>query len=387
MIPPARTRAPAFAQLPPLLLVTVVTLFAAYIAKQGCFVLGAGDTPYCYSDYAPVYTARELAGGRFPYDSPPLEYPAGLGLVLWLASAATSSTPGFVQLNMAIAAVACLATVWMLWRLAGRRAILFAAAPSVVLYAFLNWDLIALVCAVAAIASFLRHRDLPAGLWLGLGASIKLFPALLVVPFVAQRLRESNRNAARRVVIGAAAAAAAVNIPVAWAAFDGWTYFFQFNSARVVDWGSLWMAGSHILGSNLHTNVPLVNWLSLAAFLAAATLAWLLITRTAPGIPRWQLAFPLLVVFFLTNKVYSPQYSLWILPWFALVLPSVGWFLVYEAVDIAVYVTSFGWQQRLLEGGGLPQWPLDVVLLLRAIVLIGMLVAFARAAAKSAAAS
>ena len=348
---------------------------------MGCFALGMGDSFYCYSDFGAMYNGRDLGGGRFPFSSPPLEYPAGLGLVIWLASAVTSSGLGFVRVNMVMVAVASLATAWILWRHEGRRAMLFAAAPSLALYAFLNWDMLAVVFAVAAVSAFVRRRDVPAGLLLGIGAAIKVFPGLLLLPMAAERWREGDHRAAWRIMLAAAVPLVLVNAPIAWVSFDGWAHFFRFNSTRVVDWGTLWSAGCQTFRLDLCGNLPLVNSLSLVLFLAAAPIAWVLVTRTAPNIPRWQLGFPLMVIFFLTNKVYSPQYSLFILPWFALVLPNLRLFLAYEAIDIGIYVTSFAWQERLVESGGLPLWPLNVFIVLRSVLLIMMLVAWARRAA------
>jgi hypothetical protein len=362
----------------PVLMAAVATLAVASVSRQVC---SEGLAWYCYSDYGPVYVTRELAGGRFPYGTPSLEYPAGLGLILWLASAIGGTAAGFARVSTVFCAGAGLAIVWLLYRHTGRRALLFAAAPTLVLYAFLNWDLLALACAIAAIAAFAARRDAACGLWLGLGAAIKVFPALLLVPMVAQRLREGDWRRSARLMAGAVLPVVALNVPIAWASWDGWMYFFRFNSERVVDWGSLWSAGCHTLGSSLCSNIPLVNTLSLVVFAAGAVLVWVLVTRAAPNIPRWQLAFPLLVVFFLSNKVYSPQYNLWILPWFALVLPSVRLFVAYEIVDIAIYVMTFGWQQRLAGDGGLPLWPLNVTLVLRAALLLVMVAAFTRRAA------
>jgi uncharacterized membrane protein len=355
-----------------------VTLAAAYLSKQACFALDAGDSFYCFSDYGGVYSARELADGRFPYGPPALEYPAGLGLVLWLASALTTSALDFARVSMLFVSMASLATAWLLWRHVGRRALLFAAAPTLALYAFLNWDMVAVVFAVAAVTAFVRGRDMPAGLMLGLGAAIKMFPGLLLVPMVAERWRENDRRAAWRLMFAAAAPLVLLNAPIAWVTFDGWSHFLRFNSTRPVDWGTLWSASCQTFGLGLCGNVPLMNIMSLVAFLAGSILAWTLMTRAAPNIPRWQLGFPLIVIFFLTNKVYSPQYSLWILPWFALVLPNVRLFLAYEAIDVGIYVSSFGWQEHLAGSGGLPLWPLNLFIVLRAVLLIVMLVAFAR---------
>lgn len=381
--PSSRQSSPERSSLPTILIATVATLFVAYLTKQACFAIGIGDTFYCHSDYGALYYGRELAGGRFPYLPPALEYPSGLGLILWLASAITSTGVGFARASMVFVAIACFVISSLLWRHVGQRALLFAAAPSVALYAFINWDLVAVVFGVAAVVAFVHRRDVPAGALLGIGAAIKVFPALLLVPLLADRWREHDAPAAWRILAAAAVPVLLLNAPVAWVSFDGWAHFLRFNSTRPVDWGTLWSAGCQTFGLSFCANVPLVNTLALAAFLAGSTLAWVLVTRAAPHIPRWQLGFPLIVIFFLTNKVYSPQYSLWILPWFPLVLPSVPLFLAYEAVDIGIYVTSFAWQQHLAGPGGLPLWPLHVVLLVRAVLLMVMLIAFTRRAAST----
>ena len=49
----------------------------------------------------------------------------------------------------------------------------------------------------------------------------------------------------------------------------------------------------------------------------------------------------LIVCFLLFNKVYSPQYSLWLLPWFALAVPSWWAFVAFELADVGVFVTRF----------------------------------------------
>jgi uncharacterized membrane protein len=198
------------------------------------------------------------------------------------------------------------------------------------------------------------------------------------VPFAAERWRQGDRRSAVRILLAAAVPVVVLNAPVAWASWDGWTHFFRFSSTRAVDWGTLWSAGCQAFGASLCGDVPVVNALAPAAFLTGSILTWVLVTRAAPHIPRWQLAFPLVVVFLLTNKVYSPQYSLWILPWFVLVLPDLRLFLAYEALDIGIYVTTFAWQQHLTGSGGLPLWPLNVLVVLRAALLVMMIWAFAR---------
>jgi uncharacterized membrane protein len=369
--------------LPMVLGITAATLVVGFVLKQACFIFDLGQSYYfyCHSDLAPVYHTRELAGGRFPYTPPALEYPTGLGLILWMASALSTSALSFWFVNFYMLSLAGLVTVWLLWRQAGHRALFFAGAPSLALYAFLNWDLFAVACAVAAIAAFVAKRDDTAAFFVGLGGIIKIFPGLFVFPFLAQRITEKNWRSAFRLCVIVGAIALAFNVPFAVFAFDGWSYFFQFSSSRGADWGSLWRVGCHSFGWSLCNNVRLLNSVSLALFISISLLAWVVITRAVPHLPRWQLAFPLVVVFLLTNKVFSPQHSLWILPWFALLLPDIRLFLVYQAIDIGLYVTTFAWQQQLAGFPGLPLWPQNVFVVLRAAILVTMLVVFVRRAA------
>src|SRR5439155_5703699 len=128
-------------------------------------------------------------------------------------------------------------------------------------------------------------------------------------------------------------------------------------------------------------NTNTVNEASAIAFLGAAYALWLFKVWRHPGTPRWQLGFPILVVLLLSNKVYSPQYSLWLLPWFALALPDLRWFVAFELTDIAVFVTRFSWFGA--NSGPMNGWThvmtfsyFEWAIIARAVVLVGCVVAF-----------
>ena len=215
-----------------------------------------------------------------------------------------------------------------------------------------------------------------AGAALGLGAATKLYPALLVVPLIAQRLRERRPDGA--IVLGWTAVGAwlAVNLPFAVLAPTAWLTFFRFNGERTADFDSLWYIACR------HTEVCLstraINVWSFAIFLAVSAAVWAIKARRHPGFPRWTLGLPLLVVFLLSNKVYSPQYGLWLLPWFALVLPRLWLFLAFSVADVAVFVTRFTWFGRLQGAPGASQELFEVMVLLRAAVLVWCVVTWIR---------
>jgi hypothetical protein len=375
----------------PLVLGSVlVTLAAGYLLKLPCL---SGDwrdgRPYdrlCYSDVVALYGStdrdRGLVEDRLPYVDGRNEYPVLSGLAMWAAAVPARSYPSFFQWTALLLIASAVVTAWALHRLTGGRALLFALAPTLGLYAFINWDLLAVALATLATAAFLKRRETTTGGLLGLGAAAKLYPALLVVPFALDRDRAGQRSGVLRLVLAAVAAWLAVNLPFAVAAPERWSEFYRFNAARPPDFDSPWF----LIGYHLDFEWPpgTVNALSLVAFLAVAGGTWLAVSRRRPWFPAWSFGFPLLVAFLLTNKVYSPQYGLWLLPWFALTLPDLRLFVAFQVAEVAVFVTRFQWFARLLDvGPGLPFGALEVAVAFRAIVLVACVVAWVRGAAEA----
>jgi uncharacterized membrane protein len=71
----------------------------------------------------------------------------------------------------------------------------------------------------------------------------------------------------------------------------------------------------------------------------AAGVAWL--TLAAPLRPRLpQIAFLLLAGFLLLNKVWSPQFSLWLLPLAVLARPRWRTLLLWQATEVLVWIVT-----------------------------------------------
>jgi uncharacterized membrane protein len=356
----AGKRAAAGFSVAAVLAATVATLTVGVLAKQPC---AAGDWSdgrqyrrLCYTDIVPLYGTEELRGGRLPFLDPcpttgPAncdEYPVLTMYLMRLSAFIGRGVAGFFYANAFFLAGCALLVGWGLHRLAGDRALAFAVAPTLLIYAFVNWDLLAVALATGATVAYVRGRDGLTGALLGLGAAAKLYPALLVVPFVLGRLRSGRRKDGVVLAAWALGAYVAVNLPFALAAWDEWLTFFRFNAERTLDWDSLWFVVCERLQAGASCSWPAgaVNVLSLTAFIGLAALLWWARWWRDPAFPRWTFAFPLLVAFLLTNKVYSPQYGLWLLPWFVLALPDIRLFAAFEAADIAVFVTRFTWFGR-----------------------------------------
>ena len=347
-------------------------------------------TRLCYSDNVHQLATEQLGEGRLPYldacvDTPGEcdEYPV---LTMWAMRSAAwisgSSTTGYFYSSAIMLWIAAFVIAFCLYLLVGDRVLYFALAPTLALYATMNWDLLAVAFATAGTLAYLRRKDGWAGVLLGLGAAAKVFPLLLVIPFVAGRFRGKEPDRGIRLAWAAIGAWIAVNLPFALGAPLGWWEFFRFNAARLADWDSLWYLACERTTGQTCVNTRLINVASLALFVGWVAIVWVLKARREPGFPRWTLGFPILVIFLLTNKVYSPQFSLWLLPWFALAFPRLGWFVAFEIADVAVFVTRFSWFGRYtgVEGGfaGLPVGVFELAIAVRALILIWCVISWIR---------
>lgn len=375
------------------LLALSATIALGLLAKAPCAAGSWSDGRQyrllCYSDIVPLYGTERLNEGKFPYLEARNEYPVGTGLFMALAAWPVDTFGGFFYSNAVLLSVLAAVTAVALYLMAGTRALYFAAAPTLLIYGFVNWDLLPVAMTTVATLAYLDRRDRAAGAFLGLGAAAKLYPALLVVPFVLGRFRDREPDRGIHLTWFAAAAWLAVNLPFMLLAPRNWWEFFRFNAARTADWDSLWFLGCHRLFADpFWSSTPgcghtgLINPLSLVVFAGLAVLLYRLRAARYPGFPRWTLGFPLLVLFLLTNKVYSPQYSLWLLPWFALAFPNLRLWLAFQAADVAVFVTRFAWFGRL---GDVDGWVsafaigyFETAVVVRAVILVVCLVVWVR---------
>jgi len=345
----------------------------------------------CYSDNVHQLESEQLTSGRLPYlDACRTqqgiecdEYPV---LTMWAMRAAAwisgPSITGYFTTSSIAMWIAAFVIAVLLYLLVGDRVLYFVLAPTLALYATMNWDLLAVALGMGGTFMYLRRRDGWSGVLLGLGAAAKVFPALLVVPFVAGRFRGKEPDRGIKLAWAATGTWLAINVPFILTSPSAWWEFFRYNGGRLADWDSLWYVACERATGQTCSQTDLVNGVSLIMFVAWAALVWVLKARRDPGFARWTLGFPILVVFLLTNKVYSPQFSLWLLPWFALALPRLWLFVAFEAADVAVFVTRFSWFGRYsgVEGGvsGIPLGVFEIAVVVRAAILVLCVVGWVR---------
>ncbi len=340
----------------------------------------------CYSDIVPLLGTEQLGRGRLPFfdrceatENNCDEYPV-LTMYLMRVAAWISGNDyaTFFYTNAILLLGFAAITAVCLWLLAGSRALWFALAPTLLIYGTINWDLAAVACATATLVAFAKRRDGWAGVLIGVGAATKFYPALVLVPLFLQGLQNREPDRSVRVLWWSAGTWVAINLPFAIAAPSSWWEFFRFNSVRTPDFDSFWyIACRHV--DSVCISIDNVNLAALSAFFVSAFLAIYFKGRRDPTFPRWSTGVPLLICFLLTNKVYSPQYSLWLLPWFALTMPRLGRFVAFEAADFAVFVTRFWFFGTYTGVMALPQqWWFEVAIAIRAAILVWCLFAWVR---------
>jgi hypothetical protein len=327
-----------------------------------------GATAYlnlCYSDIRVLWYWRGLQDGKIPYLQSDVEYPVLIGafmefgrrLVLMFGGrsepgltgdAAAHSAQLFMGITSVLIFLLFAVTVWAHLRLSRPwDALMIGLSPAILTAGLINWDALVVALTSLAFLAWARKRHGWAGVLLGLGVATKLYPLLLLAPLFVLCMRTGKY---RPFFVTAAAAAGswlAVNLPVFLANPAGWLYFWTFNVDRGADLGSLWyalqLAGITIPGlSRLETVLMVLGALAIMALMLFA-----------PRRPRFaQGAFLIVTLFLVVNKVYSPQYVLWLLPLLVLARPKWLDWVMFSIAESLYYVAIWAHLDGVLAGDG-----------------------------------
>lgn len=347
-----------------LLIATFLTCSLGWLFKAHCTFDDGGWTASeqyttgCYSDAMPFWGGREIAAGKLPYFEARMEYPVLTGGLIYLDGRITAglfgrmaSAPHFLFVVALVNTVIALLVTWLLWSmgLARSRLWCWALAPPLILYIGHNWDILAIALAVGAVALAQRGRLTYAAGLAALGGAAKLFP-LLLLPLLGLRPMIERRIYTVATLIAAAVVAwGTVNLPAAIFARANWLEFYLFSSSRGSTAGSLWDLAAQF--NLLQTTIEQRNLWSAILFLAGAG------AIVATGARRhwlnlWVLFTPIVAWFLLVNKVYSPQFDLWILPLMLVTSRRLWPVALFIVGDMLAYFAEF-WMFAGMEGA----WP------------------------------
>lgn len=319
---------------------TVATLLIGAALQAAAYGSGGHDA---LSDIPGRFFAWHVHPSLLPYRGVPIEYPVVIGYLTWVTAWFGQHAATFFLATGVVSAGLAVVMTLLLRERAGARIWRWVFAVPLALYAFHNWDLVAMVPAVAGLIAFDQGRDRAGGALLALGASAKVFPAFLLPPLAVVRWRSGDRRGAAGLVGAFGITTLLLNAPVAWWNWQAWTYPLSFQGGRTATWGSTWFwllrtpTPHALVGEHLGTVTDaLVVGSLLAAIVAISVLA------VRRGLDPMAIGAAVVGVFLLTNKVYSPNYDLWIVPFFALLPVSRRVWATFVAADLGIYVLVYG---------------------------------------------
>lgn len=345
-----------------LVIVTTLGYVLGYLLDRSCRS-GGWLSPdryenLCYTDITALFGIRGFADGTIPYLQPGvdggyLEYPVITGFFMSIAAYLSDAVVAFrdtldplrtfFDVNILMLFIPLLITVIATAMTVRRRpwdAMMVAAAPLVILAATINWDLLPMMFTALCLLMWSRRSPFGAGIFLGLGAAAKFYPALLLIGFLFLTVRTKQWRAFGSLVGGAAVSWLAINVPIALGNFEGWSYFYRFNSGRGVDFGSFWYAADMLGMPGVAPDM--INRVAAGAFALLCILIGVLVLR-APQRPRVaSVMFLVVAAFIVTTKIYSPQYVLWLIPLAVLARPRWRDFLIWQAGEL-IYFVAIWW--------------------------------------------
>ncbi|MGI5339016.1 glycosyltransferase family 87 protein [Streptomyces sp. CA-181903] len=356
----------------------MIGMFAlGMVQKVPCYDHGwffGATTQYthaCYSDIPHLFTGRGFDQGLIPYldeiprsmgDMDYLEYPVLTGAFMEVAALLT---PGggaqhraqlYWFVNSGMLLVCAVVIAFCVSRTHRRRpwdGLLVALAPAFALTATINWDLFAVALTSVALLAWSRGRTGTAGVFIGLAAAAKLYPVLLLWPLFLLCWRAGRWREFRTALSSAVVAWLVVNVPLMLVVDGptapiraGWAKFYTFSHDRPVDYGSLWLLVSQRTGDPMDdVNTYAVVLMVLGSLAIGALCLY------APRRPRLaQLVFLEIALFVVTNKVYSPQYVLWLIPLAVLARPRWRDFLIWQTCEVLYFLGI--WSHLAYTGDG-----------------------------------
>ena len=344
-----------------LLAMTSFFLVLGYVQKAPCangqWTGNKQYTHMCYSDVVPLYSDERLDVGAVPYRDTAIEYPALTGGFLWATAGITRGIHAlesdwvpvviFGAVTALLLSLCGLIITAATAQTARRRpydAAIFALSPLLVFHAFSNWDLLAMMFASLALWAWSRQKPVAAGVMIGMGTAAKLYPVFLLIPLWILAIRTRRYSQAKWATAAAAISWCTINLPLALAYRHGWWEFYRFSEKRPTERSTFW-AIFKTLGAGNSNPTDAVYWVPPGSAVALALVAGILIVvwlgLNAPVKPRLgQLAFLIVLAFLLTTKVWSPQYSLWLVPLIALARPRWRLTLVWQFVEILVWIAT-----------------------------------------------
>lgn len=280
-----------------------------------------------------------VAQPGFAYISKLIEYPLLTGLFIQLSGMVGKTRAGYYLASVAGLIAAAVAATYFLYQLLPepqRKNLLcyWILAPTMLVFVTSNWDILAISLITAALYFLHKDKFYWGVFFLALGFSAKFYPILYLPILLFKKSRWQEWAKIIGILVGTTLA---LNGFFMLYHFDTWSYFYTLNTFRDPNPDSIWTVFRFFVWP---LEVSTVNWFSLILFSGSYFyLIWR--HRRESLIKLFAIAT---LLFVLCNKIFSPQYVLWLLPFFVL-LPEIKKRLFYalEFSNLAAFFVILPW--------------------------------------------
>ena len=319
-------------------------------------------TYFCYSDIPVFWSTHLLQDHIWPFDFAfipelsktidPVEYPVIIGLVIWALSYLTSSAGvpyiNFFDVNVVFIGLLFIASTYFVHKIKPKYVLLMVFAPAVIMSLFINWDMWAVLPSLIAIYYLDKGKSVLSAIFLSVAISAKFYPIVMLLPICILLIKSRKFIEFRNFLVAATATYLFINLPIMISNFSGWSYFYKSSFNRGVGYGSIWEV-FEILGLKLD-NVNFYYVLStFFTFILISIFFW----RSKNFSNLHEIVFLSVFAFVAFNKVYSPQFVLWLTPLAVLALKNkkqISFFVVWQLLEATYHLAL--WRYFYQLGGG-----------------------------------
>lgn len=274
----------------------------------------------------------------------PPEYPAGLRFFYEIFGFREyANYTHFFVVNTAILTLFAIGTTYLLWKIIQNSKFLiqnskniwyfWIFAPSFIVYSFINYDLPVIFLIVLALYLFFRKKYHGAIIALAVGMVVKVFPIFLVPIFILKSPKKSWWQLGLvfvLIVLG-------LNLPYMIGDFSKWIFPYTWqigeNLSKSPENGTYWWVFYKYLGNY-------TGWISLGLLAIFYLFTYLKLKKTS----IINLCIAVILIFLFTDRIYSPQYNLYLLPFLVLAPYAVNKKAFYMLeIPNAVHILALFW--------------------------------------------